>query len=121
MRDTRRELLPPMLRCFCVCARLCILDTTLSPTKAAEPIEFSFGMRTRVGSRNHVLGGARRIPHGNKHFWRIFLSCPVGDRHSQHIQRYSQTDSCDAVSGYQYCSNLFQLGLAACLPSAAVA
>ena len=31
--------------------------TVVSPAKTAEPIEMPFGLRTRVGPRNHVLGG----------------------------------------------------------------
>jgi len=33
--------------------------TLLSPAKTAEPIEMPFGVWTRVGPRNHVLGGSR--------------------------------------------------------------
>jgi len=31
--------------------------TLMSPAKAAEPIEMSFGLRTWVGPGNHVLDG----------------------------------------------------------------
>jgi len=31
--------------------------TLVSPAKMAEPIEMPFGLRTRVGPRNHVLDG----------------------------------------------------------------
>jgi len=31
--------------------------TILSPAKTAEPIEMPFAVWTRVGPRNHVLGG----------------------------------------------------------------
>ena len=34
--------------------------------KMAEPIEMLFGIRTRVGLRNHVLGGVERLK------WRLF-------------------------------------------------
>ena len=31
--------------------------TLVSPAKTAEPIEMPFGLRTRLGPRNHVLDG----------------------------------------------------------------
>ena len=31
--------------------------TLVSPAKTAEPIDMLFGLRTRVGSGNHVLDG----------------------------------------------------------------
>jgi len=30
-------------------------DTVVSPAKTAAPIEMPFGLRTRVGPRNHVF------------------------------------------------------------------
>ena len=36
---------------------VCLLVTTVSPAKTAEGIEMQFGMWTRVGPRNRVLGG----------------------------------------------------------------
>ena len=36
---------------------ICLLDITVSCAKTDELIEMSFGMSTRVGLRNHVLGG----------------------------------------------------------------
>ena len=41
----------------------CVLVTTVSPAKTAEPTEMPFGVWTRVGQRNHVLGGTRIPPH----------------------------------------------------------
>jgi len=41
--------------------------TLVSPAKTAEPIEMPFGLRTRVGPRNHVLDGIQ-IPHGIEQF-----------------------------------------------------
>ena len=35
----------------------CLLDTTVSATEAAVPIEMPFGLWTRLGPRNHVLDG----------------------------------------------------------------
>jgi len=35
---------------------VCLLDTTMSCAKTAEPIEKTSGLSTRVGQRNHVLG-----------------------------------------------------------------
>ena len=42
---------------LCVC--VCVLGTQMSCTKTAEPINIPFGGLTRVGPRNHVLGGSR--------------------------------------------------------------
>ena len=33
--------------------------TVVSPEKVAEPIEMPFGLRTRVGPRNHALDGVQ--------------------------------------------------------------
>ena len=38
-----------------VCRSLCRSVTLVIPAKTAEPIEMPFGLRTRVGPRNHVL------------------------------------------------------------------
>jgi len=38
-------------------ARCKYSDSTVTCAKTAEPIEMSFGIWTRVGQRNHVLGG----------------------------------------------------------------
>jgi len=36
--------------------------TLVSPAKMAEPIEMPFGLRTRVGLRNHELDGVQIPP-----------------------------------------------------------
>jgi len=41
---------------------VCLLVTTVSCAKAAEPIEMSFGMWTGGGPRKHVLGGCPNSP-----------------------------------------------------------
>ena len=41
--------------------------TVVSPAKTVEPIEMSFGFRTRVGPRNHVLDVVQ-IHHGKEQF-----------------------------------------------------
>jgi len=38
---------------------MCLLVTTVSCAKTAEPVEMPFGVWTRVGRRNHVLGRSR--------------------------------------------------------------
>ena len=38
---------------------MCLLVTTVSCAKTAEPVEMPFGVWTRVGPRNHVLGRSR--------------------------------------------------------------
>jgi len=50
----RCGLLLQMQRGLCVD---CLLVKTISCAKMAEPIEMPFGMWTRVGQRNHGLGG----------------------------------------------------------------
>jgi len=37
---------------------VCLSATTVSPTKKAEPIDMPFGMWTRVGPMNHLVGGS---------------------------------------------------------------
>ena len=36
---------------------VCRSVTLVNPAKTAAPIEMPFGLKTRVGPRNHVLGG----------------------------------------------------------------
>jgi len=40
----------------------------VSPAKTAEVIEMPFGLRTRVGSRNHVLDRGLHLPMGRGNF-----------------------------------------------------
>ena len=49
-------------------ASVCLLDTTVSPTKTDELTVMPFGLWTLVGPRNHVIGGARISP-GKGEFW----------------------------------------------------
>jgi len=42
-----------------VCLSVCLSVTTVSPAKAAEPIEMPFRIWTRVDARNHVLDGVQ--------------------------------------------------------------
>jgi len=46
------------------------VEAVMSRAKTAEPIEMPFGMLTRVGQRNHVLG--RDIPTGSGNFGGLF-------------------------------------------------
>ena len=46
---------------------VCLSVTTVSTAKTTEPIEIPFGLRIRVGSRNHALDGVQ-IPHGKVQF-----------------------------------------------------
>jgi len=46
---------------------VCQSVTLVSPAKTTEPIKMPFGLRTRVGPRNHVLDGARSA-HGKRQF-----------------------------------------------------
>ena len=55
---------------------LSILSVTLmSPAKTATPIEMPFGLRTRVGPRNHVLDGGPDPP-WKEQFWGG-KGCPI--------------------------------------------
>ena len=47
---------------FVAINNLVLFDITTSCAKTAEPIEMPFGVWTRVGRRNHALGGARDPP-----------------------------------------------------------
>jgi len=49
-------------RCSVVTVSVCLLGTTKSCAKTAEPIEIPSGMWTRVGPRNLVLGGGPDLP-----------------------------------------------------------
>ena len=60
-----------------VCLCVCLLDSTVSPTETAEPIEMPFGFWTRVGPRNHVIGGGPYLRLEKGQFVRLFppLKC----------------------------------------------
>ena len=45
---------------------LCLSDISISCPKTDEPIEMIFGVWTRVGPRNHVLGGGPHVPAGRE-------------------------------------------------------
>jgi len=45
----------------------CRSVTVVSPAKTAELIEMPFGLRTRVGPKNHILDGVQ-IPMGMGNF-----------------------------------------------------
>jgi len=45
-----------------VCVFVCLLVITMSCAKMAEPIEIQFGVRTRVGPGNRVLGAVKILP-----------------------------------------------------------
>jgi len=48
---------------------LCLLDTTVSHAKTAEPIEMPFWSWSRVGPRNLVLGRGLDPPQEKGHFF----------------------------------------------------
>jgi len=47
-----------------VCRPVSLSVTVVSPAKTAEPIEMLFGLRARIGVRNHVLDGGPDRPMG---------------------------------------------------------
>jgi len=59
----------PWSVCVCLCVSVCLLVTTVSPTKTDEPIEMPFRVLTPVGLRNQVLGWTRVPPGGATFFW----------------------------------------------------
>jgi len=54
--------------CYRTSSVVCRSVTLVSPAKTDEPIEMPFGLRTWLGSGNHVLDGVQ-IPHGKGQFW----------------------------------------------------
>ena len=48
--------------CYRPSSVVCRSVTLVSPTKTAEPLEMPFGLRSRVGPRNHVLDGGQHLP-----------------------------------------------------------
>jgi len=50
--------------------RLTEADTPVSPAKTAEPIEMLFGLRTLVGTGNHVFDGGPDPTMGRGSFFR---------------------------------------------------
>ena len=51
-----------------VCQSVRLFVTVVSLAKTAQPIEIQFGLRTRVGPRNHVLDEVQIPPHGKGQF-----------------------------------------------------
>ena len=73
-----RRLLLPLQRGLSVRLFLCLLVTTVSAAKAAEPIRIPYGMWTRRNPGNHTLGGGPD-PGGKGHFGQSFghtQTCP---------------------------------------------
>ena len=59
---------------FSVCLSVCLLDTTMSPSETAEPIEMSFGLWS-PGPKEQCGGSVAWIPPPSwkGHFWGL---CP---------------------------------------------
>ena len=70
---------------------VCLLDTTISPIKTDEPIKMPFGLWTRVGQTNHVLGGGSRSPQGKGQFG------GTGPTPLQNIWRDSCTETAEPI------------------------
>jgi len=47
---------------------VCLSVTLVSPAKTAEPIEMPFGLRTWVGTMDHILDGGSDPPTGRGKF-----------------------------------------------------
>jgi len=89
---------PIILRSVCVC----LLVTTASCAKTAEPIDVLFGIRTRVGPLSHVLDGGLEDPPGNGKFG---ASLGPSVNYGQYLQPRSIGGSSDAAFRCRYCSN----------------
>jgi len=76
-------------RCSVVCLCVCLLDTTVSLTKTAEAIEMPFGLWTRVGLGNHVLGGGVDRPVGRGNSGGCF---PIRLCNQQTLQQHGAAD-----------------------------
>ena len=64
MRPVAAEVAWSVCVCVCACVRACVRVCVCvwhnrGSCKTAEPIEMLFGLWTRVGPRNNVLGGLR--------------------------------------------------------------
>jgi len=59
---------PSSVVCRSVCRSVGRSVTLVSPAKTDKPIEMTFGLRTRVGPRNHVNDGVQ-IPHAKEQLW----------------------------------------------------
>ena len=55
-------MIPTEKRGLSVCLSVCLSVTQMSCAKTAALIEMTFGFRTRVGQRNHVLDGSPDPP-----------------------------------------------------------
>jgi len=49
---------------YCYRLSVCRSVTVVSPAKTAETVVMPFGLRTRVGPRNHALHGVQILPWG---------------------------------------------------------
>jgi len=61
---------------FWLMCEICLLVTTMSCAKTAEPIKIPFALRSHVGATNRVLVGIH-IPHGKGQFFIPYLPCPA--------------------------------------------
>lgn len=58
---------------MCASVRVCLLVTATSCAKTTEPIDMPLGVWTRVGTRNHVLGGGSGPPRKGAILGSIFV------------------------------------------------
>jgi len=66
-----RTYMRPIVRdrvAWSVCRSVCLSVILVSPAKTAEPTEMPFGLRTRVGPRDHVLDAGPDLPTGRGNF-----------------------------------------------------
>ena len=93
--------------CVCICLSVCLLVTTGSSTKAAEPLEVSIGVWTSMLGRNHVFRGDSN-PARQRDNLGLLPVCYEVQRIPGVSQSYSIGGSSDAAFHCQYCSNFNQ-------------
>ena len=94
--------------CVCICLSVCLLVTTGSSTKAAEPLEVSIGVWTcMLGPGNHVFRGDPDPARETGNLGLLPVCCEV-QRIPGVSQSYSVGGSSDAAFHCQYCSNFNQ-------------
>jgi len=91
--------------CQCMSACVCAI---VSPAKTVEPIEMSLSCKLWWDPRNHVLDGDPDPPREWTLLGGLTWICP-GTPDVDILDVIRNGEHCDAVSRYQYCSNLLLL------------
>ena len=73
----RAHCLTQLLHCQCFCVYVCVLFTTVSCAKTAEPIEMPFGIWSHSGSKEPCIKVGTLIPQGKLQFFGGDISQPI--------------------------------------------